>query len=78
MPLLASLAPCQPTSFVVGSEIGGVVIYKIKNRKETFAVFQTALLSGRFFKVVVLYSEKRLINFLLKTKNLDWYKIETV
>jgi hypothetical protein len=77
MPLFGSASP-RPVSFVVGLEGKGAVIYKIQNRKEIFAVFQTALLSGRFSQVVVFHSEKRLTNFLLKIKNFDWYKIKTV
>jgi len=85
MPLFGSASPrpqISLSSFVVGlegtGEKMGAVIYKIQNRKEILAVFQTALFSGRFFQVVVFHCEKRLTNFLLKIKNFDWYKIKTV
>jgi hypothetical protein len=75
VPLFSSL---RSSSFVVGLEGGGVVIYKIQNPKKTFGVFQSALFSGRFFRVMVFYDDKKLINFLSKRKILDWYKINIV
>ena len=85
MPLFGSASPrpqISLSSFVVGlegtGEKMGAVIYKIQNRKEILAVFESAIFSGNFHRVVVLHSEKRLIGFLLKTKNFDWYKIKTV
>lgn len=75
MPLFSPLVPC---SFVVCLEGSGVLIYKVKNRKKTFAVFERALFSARFARVVVVHNEKRLTSFLLKQSVLNWYKIETV
>lgn len=81
MPLFGSASPRHQIplpAFVVGLEGKGAVIYKIQNRKEIFAVFESAIFLGNFHRVVVLHSEKRLIGFLFKTKNFDWYKIKTV
>jgi hypothetical protein len=82
MPLFGSASPrpqISLSSFVVGlegtGEKMGAVIYKIQNRKEILAVFQTALLSGRFSQVVVFHSEKRLIYFLKNLESFDAYKI---
>jgi hypothetical protein len=77
MPLFASLAPPQ-FFFVVGLEGQGLIIYKIKNRKEVFAVFENALKNGRFHFVTVFYEEEKLIDFIKRRKVFEWYKMETV
>jgi hypothetical protein len=74
---LFGAAPPRP-SFVVGFEGVGAVIYKITNKKRIYGVFETALFSGRFRKVVVCHSKKRLSEILLKQRNFDWYKMESV
>lgn len=84
MPLLSSLVPRSapapaPASFVVGVGVGGVLIYKVLNRKKLYKTFEGAFFSGRFFQVVVLYSEKRLINFLSRLESFDkFFGVEKV
>lgn len=76
MPLFSSAS--VSCSFVVGVGLGGVLIYKIKTKKRVFGVFQGALFSGCFFKVVVLYNEKRLVGFLLGLEKFDNFRIEII
>ncbi len=77
MPLFASIAPPQ-FFFVVGLEGQGLINYKIKNRKELFAVFENALKNGRFHFVTVFYREEKLINFIKRRKVFEWYRIEII
>ena len=77
MPLLAPLVTAQ-FFFVVGLEGQGLIIYKIKNHKEVFAVFENALKNGRFHFVTVFYREEKLIDFIKRRKVFEWYSIETV